>query len=136
MVSSDGGEGVSSPTVWQAALAELVATLLFVFLGAGTVVVTGGLLKEGLTSARLVAIALAHGLSIALLVAATANLSGGHINPAVTFGALITGKVSPAKGVIYIVAQLVGAVLGAFSLKLVSRPRLKATWVRTASAPA
>jgi aquaporin TIP len=122
MVTSESGASESSPAVWQAALAELVATLLFVFLGAGTVVVTGGLLNEGLNSARLVAIALAHGLSIALLVAATANLSGGHINPAVTFGALITGKISGAKGVIYMIAQLVGAVLGAFCIKLVIPP--------------
>jgi len=54
--------------------------LLFLYLGAGTVVVTGGILGDELTSARLVAIALAHGLAIALLVSATANISGGHIN--------------------------------------------------------
>lgn len=104
---------------WRATLAEFIATLLFVFLGAGTVVVTGGLLKEGLTSARLVAIALAHGLAIALLVSATAKISGGHINPAVTFGALITGKINLAKAIMYAVAQLVGAVIGAWLLMLV-----------------
>jgi len=98
---------------WRAALAEFIATLLFIFLGAGTVVVTGGLMKEGLTSARLVAIALAHGFAIALLVAATAKLSGGHINPAVTFGALVTGKISLPTAIWYVVAQLVGAVIGA-----------------------
>ena len=76
-------------------------------------------MKEGLTSARLVAIALAHGLAIALLVAATANLSGGHINPAVTFAALITGKIRLTKGVMYLVAQLLGAIAGAFLLKVV-----------------
>ena len=68
-----------APETWRAALAEFVATLLFVFIGAGTVVVTGGLLGDQMTSARLVAIALAHGLAIALLVSATANISGGHI---------------------------------------------------------
>lgn len=104
-------------STWRAALAEFFATLLFVFLGAGTVVVTGGLLKEGLTSARLVAIALAHGLAITLLVAATAKLSGGHINPAVTFGALLTGKINLSKAVAYVVAQLLGATVGAFLLK-------------------
>ena len=98
---------------WRATLAEFIATLLFIFLGAGTVVVTGGLLKDGLTSARLVAIALAHGLTIALLVAATAKISGGHINPAVTFGAWITGKIDLAKAIMYVVAQLVGGVVGA-----------------------
>lgn len=106
----------SSPAVWRSAVAEFIATLLFIFLGAGTVVVTGGLMKDGLTSARLVAIALAHGLAIALLVAATAKVSGGHINPAVTFGALITGKISLAKAITYVVAQLVGAVVGAWFL--------------------
>jgi len=104
---------------WRATLAEFIATLLFIFLGAGTVVVTGGLIKEGLTSARLVAIALAHGLAIALLVAATAKVSGGHINPAVTFGALVTGKIDLTKAIMYVVAQLVGAVIGAWLLMLV-----------------
>lgn len=104
---------------WRASLAEFVATLLFVFLGAGTVVVTGGLMQEGLTSARLIAIALAHGLAITLLVSATANVSGGHINPAVTFGALLTGKINLNKAIMYVVAQLVGATVGAFLLKVV-----------------
>jgi len=64
--------------MWRATFAEFIATLLFVFIGAGTVVVTGGLLGNGLTSARFVAIALAHRLAIALLASATANISGGH----------------------------------------------------------
>lgn len=114
-----GTEDLSSPAAWRATCAEFIATLLFIFLGAGTVVVTGGLLGDGLTSARLVAIALAHGLAIALLVAATANISGGHINPAVTFGAWITGKISLTKGLMYVLAQLIGAVIGAFLLAAV-----------------
>ena len=104
------------PAAWRATAAEFIATLLFIFLGAGTVVVTGGLIKEGLTSARLVAIALAHGLTIALLVSATARVSGGHINPAVTFAALITGKIDVSRAIAYWVAQLVGAVVGALLL--------------------
>lgn len=116
MVSTDDAP---SQVAWRASGAEFIATLLFIFLGAGTVVVTGGLIKDGLTSARLVAIALAHGLAIALLVAATAKISGGHINPAVTFAAMITGKISPTKGLMYVVAQLVGAVVGAWLLTLV-----------------
>ena len=112
-------DNASSRAAWRATYAEFIATLLFIFLGAGTVAVTGGLVKEGLTSARLVAIALAHGLAIALLVSATARISGGHINPAVTFGALITGKINLARAMMYVGAQLVGAVVGAWLLTLV-----------------
>ncbi len=116
MASQIGTEDLSSPAAWRAAFAEFIATLLFIFLGAGTVVVTGGVLGDELTSARLVAIALAHGLAIALLVSATANISGGHINPAVTFGAFITGRISLIKGIMYVVAQIAGAVVGALLL--------------------
>ncbi len=77
------------------------------------------MLGDGLTSARLVAIALAHGLAITLLVSATANISGGHINPAVTVSALITGQISLVKGIMYIIAQLVGAVGGAYLIAVV-----------------
>ncbi len=108
-----------SPAAFRAVLAEFIATALFVFLGAGTVVVTGGLLGEAMTSARLLAIAVAHGLAIALLVAATAKISGGHINPAVTFGALLTGRISVARGVRYVTAQLLGATAGALLLQAV-----------------
>lgn len=116
MASTAGSDGFASPGVLRAAAAEFIATLLFIFLGAGTVVVTGGLIKDGLTSARLVAIALAHGLTIALLVAATAKISGGHINPAVTVAALLTGKINLPKASMYVVAQLVGAIVGALLL--------------------
>ncbi len=98
---------------WQAVFAELVATLLFVFVGAGSVVVIGGVGDTG----GLVAVALAHGLAIALLVAAIAKISGGHINPAVTFGAVITGRMKLSTGILYVAAQLAGAVIGVLLLE-------------------
>ncbi len=100
---------------WRAPKAEFIATFLFVFLGAGSVIVSGNLVN-GLDPARLIVIALAHGLAIAVLVSATAHLSGGHINPAVTFGAMITKKISMEQGILYIVAQLAGAALAALLL--------------------
>ncbi len=106
---------------WRAAFAELIATLLFVFLGAGTVVVVkaelGG--DPATDPASLVAVALAHGLAIATLMAATAKLSGGHINPAVTFAAVITGRMKLGPGILYICGQMIGAVIGATLLHLV-----------------
>ena len=103
----------TSLEVWRSTLAEFIATLLFVFLGAGVVVVSGSLTNGDLTVARLGAIALAHGLAIVLLVYATANISGGHINPAVTFAAVITKKIGLANGVMFVVAQVLGAICGA-----------------------
>ncbi len=99
---------------WQAVFAELIATALFVFVGAGSVIVVGGPLTD---TGGVVAIALAHGLVIALLVAAIARISGGHINPAVTFGAVITGRMKLSTGVLYVGAQLAGAVIGALLLE-------------------
>ena len=104
---------------WQAALAQFIALFLFVFLGAGAVVGTGIAGGAALTAERLTAIALAHGLAIAVLVAATARFSGGHINPAVTIAAVVTRKMGMAKGGMYVVAQLLGAALGAFLLAAV-----------------
>jgi len=105
---------------WRAVFAEFLATLLFVFVGAGSVVtITGVLGSDSLDAESLVGIALAHGLAIAVLVAATARISGGHINPAVTFAAVITGRMKAGPGVLYIAAQLVGAVVGALLLDIV-----------------
>ena len=108
---------VVSVEAWRATFAEFIATLLFVFVGGGSVVISATLTDGELNAARLVAIALAHGLAIALLVYATANLSGGHINPAVTFAATLTRKISVSRGSMYVAAQIAGAVIGALLLK-------------------
>ena len=104
----------------RAVIAEFIATFLFVFVGAGSVVMVTGVLKSSPANdpAALAAIALAHGLAIATLVAATAKISGGHINPAVTFAAVITGRMKASVGVFYVVGQLLGAAIGAWLLKL------------------
>lgn len=113
-----GVSDLSKGDSWRAAFAELIAVLLFVFIGCGAVV-SSGMLVKGLDPARLVAIAIAHGLGIAIMAAATAHISGGHINPAVTVAQIVTRKISLSKGAMYIVAQLVGAVIAAYLLSLV-----------------
>jgi glycerol uptake facilitator-like aquaporin len=76
------------------------------------------MLGPGLDSARLVAIAIAHGLAIALLAAATGAISGGHINPAVTLAFVVAGKENLIRASLYVGAQLIGAVFGAALLDL------------------
>lgn len=71
-----------------------------------------------LTAAALVAIALAHAFSFFAAVASSINISGGHINPAVTLGGLVGGRISLTRAVYYWVAQLLGAVVAALLLRL------------------
>ena len=103
-----------NPDDWREFAAEFIATMIFVFIGAGSVVVTGTMIGDGITPASLVAISLAHGMTITVLIAATSHISGGHINPAVTFAAWLVGQMDTAKGVMYVIAQLAGAVVGAY----------------------
>src|SRR5512134_1977156 len=87
-------------------LAELIGTFALVFVGAAA----------GLYNAGLLAVALAHGLTLAVFAYAFGHISGTHINPAVTFGLALNGTVKWSEAVVYWVAQLVGAVLAAFAL--------------------
>ena len=111
-----GQEEFTSLEAWRATFAEFLAVAMFVFLGAGSVVVTANLTNGELTAPRLFSIALAHGFAIAFLAYATANISGGHINPAVTFAALLTKKISASRGIMYAGAQIAGAIVGALLL--------------------
>lgn len=94
----------------KAAVAEFVATFALIFIGAGAVIAT----NLGLD---LTGVALAHGLVLAIMVSVTAHVSGGHVNPAVTIGLWVAGKIPSGRAVIYMVAQLLGAVVAAFLLK-------------------
>jgi hypothetical protein len=90
-------------------VAEFVGVFTLVFVGVGAITVSaplGGLLS-------LVGVAFAHGLALGVMVSATAAVSGGHINPAVTFGALLAGKISPARAVGHWAAQVAGGIAAA-----------------------
>ncbi|CAI5492646.1 unnamed protein product [Closterium sp. Naga37s-1] len=105
-------KSLKSKEQWRSIGVEFLATLLFVYLGCGSVVASG-VLETELTSARLTVIALAHGLAITFLVASTGAISGGHINPVVTLAFVVAGKENIIRGSLYIAAQLVGGICGA-----------------------
>ena len=110
---------LASAEARRALMGEFLGSLLFVIFGAGTVAVTGGMLAERLDSARLLVIALAHGVAFMLLVAAMLPISGGHLNPAVTFAAMVGRRMSFTKGVLYMIAQCAGAAAAALVLTFV-----------------
>ena len=89
---------------------EFVGTFALIFVGAGTIVATGG--------QNLVAIALAHGLAIGLMVAAAGHISGGVYNPSLTVGLMAARRIPVPCGIYYIVAQLLGATVAALALKV------------------
>ena len=106
------------PKLLRPLAAEFIGTLLFVFLGAGSVV---AFVANGPTTGSIgpVGVALAHGVGMAVIVSMTMSISGGHMNPAVTFGLWIADRV-PGKLVWqYILAQVLGAVAGAALVKAV-----------------
>lgn len=90
-------------------LAEMLGALILTFIGSMAVVVFGGgtALESG--AAALLAIALAHGLALAIAVYSTGHVSGAHVNPAVTIGFLALGKIKPEEAGKYILSQLAGA---------------------------
>ncbi|MEO8538349.1 MAG: MIP family channel protein [bacterium] len=109
----------------RAVLAEFLGTMFFVFLGTGAVVAAIAVAGGGLEPAAFVGIAIAHGLGILIAVAWTANLSGGHINPAVTLAMIVTKNIKAPLGVAYMIAQFAGAAVGSLLLKLVTAKQLE-----------
>src|SRR2546421_5222374 len=85
----------------RALVGDFLGSLLFVILGAGTVIVTGGMLGEKLASARLLVPAPARGLAFLMLAAATMRMWGVHPTPAVTFAMMIARKMNVTRGAMY-----------------------------------
>ncbi|KAG6390724.1 hypothetical protein SASPL_148468 [Salvia splendens] len=105
----------------KAYVAEFISTLLFVFAGVGSAIAFNSLTANaGLDPAGLVAIAIAHAFALFVAVSIAANISGGHVNPAVTFGLVAGGQLTVITGVFYWIAQLLGAVVGSFLLSFVT----------------
>ncbi|CAI0540759.1 unnamed protein product [Linum tenue] len=117
------------PDSIRATLAELVSTFIFVFAGEGSVLALGKI------TSGLVMIALAHALALFAAVAASINVSGGHVNPAVTFAALVGGRISVVRAIYYWVAQILGSIIASLLLRLVTngmvmhlKPLLSTYW--------
>jgi MIP family channel proteins len=107
------GSQIDASHIVGAAIAELVGTFILVF--GGTAVAVGAILSRPTAGAAYdsLAVALAFGLALAVVVAAVGHVSGAHVNPAVTLGMAAMGKFPWQYVPHYVGAQLVGAVLAA-----------------------
>lgn len=93
--------------------AEFVGTFALVFIGAGAVVVDSATSN----ALGLLGIALAHAVVLSVMVTATMRISGGHLNPAVTFGLWLANKIEAKDAGLYVAVQLLAAVAGALLVK-------------------
>lgn len=91
-------------------LAEFIGTFALIFIGAGAV---------ALAKADLVGVAFAHGLVVLGFAYAYGHISGTHINPAVTLGVWVAGKIDAGRAFSYIVFQIAGGIVGALALRWV-----------------
>jgi glycerol uptake facilitator protein len=110
------------PSIVQRSAAEVVGTFLLVFIGAGAatslLTVFGEVFAQG-GPGGLLLVALAHGLALLLAVYAIGKVSGAHVNPAVSIALASVGKLAWVDAIFYIIAQLIGATLGALGVLVV-----------------
>ena len=91
-------------------IAEFVGTFTLVFVGAGSILALTALFAPGITNPQtqgvyggltLVAVAFSHGLAIGVMVSAMGHISGGHFNPAVTLGFVVTRRIAGMLALVY-----------------------------------
>jgi aquaporin TIP len=94
-------------------VAEFIGTFTLIFIGCGSIVVA-----VGIHDTSLIGVAIANGLAIGVMVCALGYHSGAYFNPAVTFGMLLTGRITGKLAGCYWVAQLAGASLAALLVQV------------------
>ncbi|CAG7887953.1 hypothetical protein BRARA_A01819 [Brassica rapa] len=105
----------------KAYLSEFIATLLFVFAGVGSAIAFGKLTSNAaLDPSGLVAVAVAHAFALFVGVSIAANISGGHLNPAVTLGLAVGGNITVITGFFYWIAQCLGSIVACLLLAFVT----------------
>ena len=117
----------------RALLAEIAGTFMFFVIGAGAIVTAGIADAPG---TGLVHVALAHGLALAIAVSVFGAISGGHFNPAVTFGLAVAKKHPWPRVPTYWAAQLIGALLAGLVLRIFFEPYLAAATATHLGTPA
>lgn len=107
-------------------LAELIGTFSLVLFGCGSAVIAGTS-QIGPSGIGLLGISIAFGFAVVAMAYAIGGISGCHINPAVTVGVLVAGRMTAKDAVGYVVSQLIGATIGAGVLYLIASG--KSGWV-------
>jgi aquaporin Z len=103
--------------IMKKAIAEFIGTFALVLIGCGAAVIGG--MGSGATSIDILGIAAAFGLTIVAMAYGIGQVSGCHVNPAVSFGVLVAGRMTTSDFIAYVIAQVLGAIAGAAVLYLI-----------------
>jgi len=113
MVDPSGENEVTTVKVVQHLIAEMLGTMFLVLVGCGSCYKNHDVNGDGTEDGDFVRIALAFGVTVATIAQSIGHVSGCHINPAVTAGLITGGKIGLVKGLLYIIMQCIGALIGA-----------------------
>jgi aquaporin Z len=91
-------------------VAEMLGTMVLVLMGCGSAVIAGA---DGTTGVGLLGISFAFGLSVVVMAYAIGHISGCHINPAISIAMVAAGRMKMDEAIRYIIAQIIGAIIGA-----------------------
>lgn len=97
-------------------LAEMIGTMVLVLMGCGSAVFNGGC---G-TPAQVLMVAMAFGLSVVVMAYTIGGISGCHINPAITLGCMLSGRMKSKDGLLYMLFQVIGALIGSSIIALLT----------------
>lgn len=101
-------------------LAEMVGTMVLVLMGCGAAVSLGCTSDEPMLASTVVGTALAFGLAVVAMAYTIGGISGCHINPAITLGCLLSGRIGGKDAAMYMLFQVIGGLLGAAILFLLT----------------
>lgn len=99
-------------------VAEMVGTMVLVLMGCGSAIFAGSAAGAVSTGVGTLGVALAFGLSVVAMAYAIGSISGCHINPAITLGVYLSGRMSGREAGMYMLFQVIGAIIGSAILFL------------------
>lgn len=99
-------------TVMKKYIAEMIGTMVLVLMGCGSAVFAGSAAGAVSTGVGTLGVALAFGLSVVAMAYAIGGISGCHINPAITLGVFLSGRMNGKDAGMYMLFQVIGAIIG------------------------
>lgn len=106
-------------------IAEMIGTMVLVLMGCGAAVFAGA--GQPFASVGTLGVALAFGLSVVAMAYTIGKISGCHINPAITLGMFITNRIGGKDAIMYIIFQVIGAIIGSAILYVLAKDSGSAT---------